>query len=206
MRMKRLMNILMLLVCMAGCEQEGEDITLTQMQRIESYLTSSHSPRLISYDNLGEYMDDNTPPQFYVTFGRASYRYIVNYYDAGRQSRPEIVRGNTISITYTAYDFTAFRTPAFSDMFDTNDPEMEEQMRDAGWNLDNNPFFTFMPLRLTVGNGEIISGVDEALEGCRVGDEVEIYCTGSVAYGENLVESIPKDTPQYWHIIINGTE
>ena len=204
--MKRLLYIAVALVCLTGCEQESEDITLTQMQRIESYLTSSHSPRLISYDNLGEYMDDNTPPQFYETFGRASYRYIVNYYETGRQSRAEVMRGSTISVTYSAYDFTSYRAPSFSDMYVTNDPAMEQQMRDAGWTLDGNPFFTFMPLRLTVGNGEIVGGVDEALAGCRVGDEVEIYCTGSVAYGENLVGTIPKDTPLYWHIVINGKE
>ena len=200
------MYILMALLCVTGCEKEGEDITLTQMQRIESYLASSHSPRLISYDNLGEYMDDTTPPQFYMTFGRASYRYIVDYYDAGRMSRPDVMRGSTISVTYTAYDFSSFGTPSFAAMFATNDRSMEERMSEAGWTLEGNPFYTFEPLRLTVGNGEIIEGVDMALEGCRVGDEVEIYCTGSLAYGENLVGTIPKNTPQYWHIVINGKE
>lgn len=204
--MKRLVYILMALLWMTGCEKEGEDITLTQMQRIESYLTSSHSPRLISYDNLGEYMDDNTPPQFYMTFGRASYRYIVNYYESGRQSRPEVLRGSTVVLTYSAYDFTSYRTPSFSDMFATNDPALEEQMLAAGWTLEGNPFFTFMPLRITVGNGEIIAGVDAVLAGCHVGDEVEIYCTGSEAYGENLVGTVVKDTSQYWHIVINGIE
>lgn len=198
--------ILAALVFMTGCEKEGEDITLTQMQRIESYLTSSHSPRLISQENLGEYMDDNNVPQFYTRFGRAAYRYIVNYYDEGRASRAEVTRGRKITVTYSAYDFTSYRTPTLAEMFDTNDPSMEEAMRNAGWNLEGNPFFTFMPLTLTVGNGDIISGVDAALEGCRVGDEVEIYCTGSTAYGENLVGTIPLNTPQYWHLIINGTE
>ena len=110
MQMKRLIYIIVALVWMTGCEKEGEDITLTQMQRIESYLTSSHTPRLISYENLGEYMDDNTPPEFYETFGRAAYRYIVNYYEAGRLARPEVMHGSTISLTYSAYDFTSYRT------------------------------------------------------------------------------------------------
>ena len=204
--MKRLIYIIAALVMAAGCEKEGEDITLTQMQRIESYLTSSHSPRLISYDNLDEYMDDNNDPQFYETFGRAAYRYIVNYYDAGRNLRPEVTRGSRISVTYSAYDFTSYRAPAVADLFDTNDPAMEEQMAQSGWTMDGNPFYTFMPLMLTVGAGEVIAGVDAALEGCRVGDEVEIFCTGSVAYGSSLVETLAKNTPQYWHIIINGKE
>lgn len=206
MQMKRLMYIVMALVLAAGCEKEGEDITLTQMQRIESYLTSSHTPRLISYDNLDQYMDDTTPPQFYNTFGRAAYRYIVNYYDAGRSARPEVSRGSTITVTYTVYDFTSYRAPSLSMLISTNDPEMEQQMADAGWTLGDNPFFTFAPLTLRVGSGQIVSGVDAALAGCREGDEVEIYCTGSTAYGESLVGTVPQNTPLYWHIVINVTE
>ena len=204
--MKRLIYIIAALVLAAGCEKEGEDITLTQLQRIESFLTSSHSPRLISYDNLDEYMDDNNDPQFYMTFGRAAYRYIVNYYDAGRNSRTEVKRGSKISVTYSAYDFTSYRTPGIQELFATNDPQMEEALYDDGVTMEGNPFYQFTPLVLTVGAGEVIAGVDAALEGCRVGDEVEIYCTGSMAYGSRLVETLAKDTPQYWHIVINGTE
>ena len=83
---------------------------------------------------------------------------------------------------------------------------MADVMAEAGWTLGDNPFFTFTPLHATIGRGELTEGVDRALEGCRVGDEVEIYCTSSVAYGKNLVETLPKNTPVYWHIIINGTE
>ena len=204
--MKRLIYILTALVLATGCEKEGEDITLNQMQRIESFLTSSHSPRLISYENLDEYMDDYNDPQFYETFGRAAFRYIVNYYEAGRASRPEIVRGQTVSLTCTVYNFTSYRAPGIRDLFFTNDPLMADVMAEAGWTLGDNPFFTFTPLHATIGRGELTEGVDRALEGCRVGDEVEIYCTSSVAYGKNLVETLPKNTPVYWHIIINGTE
>lgn len=204
--MKRLIYILTALILAAGCEKEGEDITLTQMQRIESFLSSSHSPRLISYENLDEYMDDSTPPQFYETFGRASFRYIVNYYDADRKSRPEVTRGQTVRLTISAYNFTSYRTPGIKDLYFSNDPLMRDVIAGAGWTMDDNPFFSFTPLRATVGNGELIEGVDKALAGCRVGDEVEVYCTSSVAYGKSLVETLPKNTPVYWHIIINGTE
>lgn len=204
--MKRLIYIFTALVLAAGCDKEGEDITLTQMQRIESFLTSSHSPRLISYDNLDEYMDDSAPARFYETFGRASFRYIANYYDDSRKSQPEVTRGRTVLLTVSAYNFTSYRTPGIKDLYFTNDPLMQDVMAEAGWTLGDNPFFTFTPLRATVGNGELIDGVDKAMEGCRVGDEVEIYCTSSVAYGEGLIETIPKNTPVYWHIIINGME
>lgn len=204
--MKRLIYILAALILAAGCEKEGEDITLSQIQRIESFLTSSHSPRLIAYDKLDEYMDDSTLPQFYETFGRTAFRYIVNYYDEERLSRPEILRGQTISITCTVYNFTSYRAPGIKELVFTNDPSMEELMAEAGWTMENNPFFTFEPLRVTVGSGGMVSGVDAALRGCRAGDEVEIYCTSSEAYGDKLIESLPKNTPLYWHIVINGME
>ena len=204
--MKRLVYILMAFLFLTGCEKEGEDITLTQMQRIESFLKSSHTPRLISYDNLGEYMDDTTPPEFYMTFGRASYRYITNYYDDDRPSRPEVTRGRTIYITYSAYNFSSYRKPSIKELYYSNDPEMEASMVNAGWTLENNPYYTFTPQRVTVGNGNVISGVDAALEGCRVGDHVEVYCTSSEAYDKSLIGILPQNTPVYWEIDIIGME
>ena len=208
MQMKRLIYILAALLLTTACEKEGEDITLTQIQRIESFLTSSHTPRLISYDNLGDYMDDSAPPQFYMTFGRTAFRYIVNYYDKDRESRAEVMHGSTISITYSAYDFTSYRMPNkhTDNIYYSNDPELREAISNNGITLEGNPYYTFTPQRITVGNGDVISGVDAALAGCRVGDEVEIFCTSSEAYDKKPVGTLPANTPVYWHIVINGTE
>lgn len=206
MRMKKLCHIFLAAVMLWGCNQEAEDITLTQMNRIASFLSSNHTPRLIDEANLGDYMDDDNLPQFYTVFGRASFRYIANYYDSGRDSRREAVRGSRLTVTYSAYNFSDYRVPTISQLYATNDTSLREQMEAAGWTLDENPFFTFEPLTVTLGRGDIISGVDAALAGCREGDKVEIYCTSSRAYGDKLIGILPADTPVCWYITIDEIE
>lgn len=208
--MKRAAHIFLLLVSAAllttSCNQQAEDITLGQMERTVSFLTSTHTPRLICEDDLADYPDDNTPPQFYSVFGRASYRYIVNYYDDGRDARPEVWRGCTITMTFAAYDFSAYRAPTLAQLYATNDPALRDAMANAGWTLDDDPFFAFEPVTVTLGKGELIRGVEMALEGCREGDEVEIWSTSSLAYSGAYIGILNKDIPVYWHIVINSVE
>lgn len=205
--MKKLTIILFALCMAAGCNQKEEDTTLDQMNRISSYLASSHSPRLIPESELPDYMDDDVPPQFYTVYGRAAYRYIVNYYDEGRESRREVARGDRVSITFAAYDFTAYRSVTIAQLYATNDAALRDAMVEAGWTLDEaNRFYVFEPRTVVAGGGDVIPGVSGSLAGCREGDEVEIYCTSSMAYGDSLVGILEKDTPVYWHVTINSVE
>lgn len=204
--MKRILAILLAAAAMAGCNQDEEDTTLDQMKRIVSYLTTSHSPRLITEAEIPDYMDDANPPQFYSVFGRAAYRYIVNYYDEGRDSRREVVRGSRVGITYAAYDFTGFRNVTIAQLYATNDSSLRPQMEDEGWTLDDNPFVVFEPRTVTAGGSDVIGGVSMALVGCREGDEVEIYCTSSLAYRDSLVGIVEKNSPVYWHVVIESVE
>lgn len=205
--MKKLTIIISALCIFAGCGQKEEDTTLDQMNRIVSFLTSSHSPRLISEADLPDYMDDDVPPQFYTVYGRAAYRYIVNYYDEGRESRREVVRGDRVSVTFAAYDFTAYRSVTLAQLYATNDGALRDAMVEAGWTLDEaNRFYVFEPRTVVAGGGDVISGVSGSLVGCREGDQVEIYCTSSMAYGDSLVGILGKDTPVYWHVTINSVE
>lgn len=205
--MKKLTALLFALCIFAGCNQKEEDVTLDQMKRIESYLTSSHSPRLISEADLSDYMDDAVPPQFYSVYGRAAYRYIVSYYDEGRESRREVVRGDRVSITFAAYDFTDYRAVTVAQLYATNDGALRDAMLTAGWTLDEaNRFYVFEPRTVVAGGGDVIPGVSGALVGCREGDVVEIYCTSSMAYGGHMVGILGKDTPVYWRLTVESIE
>ncbi len=175
------------------------------MESIVRYLTSSHSPRLIAEKDLGEYMDDTSDPQFYSVFGRAAYRYVVNYYDQGRESLPEIRRGDKVTIVYRAYNFSSFSNVTIAHLYSTNDSALIEQMRMEGWTLPDEENFAFEPVTVTIGSDDLIQGVSAALVGCRLGDEVEIYCTSSVAYAEKVqVGILPLDVPVYWHVVVHG--
>lgn len=203
--MRRLLVILCAALGLVACGSEKEDITLKQMESIVRYLTSSHSPRLIAEADLDEYMDDTSDPQFYSVFGRAAYRYIVNYYEDGRENQPQIERGDKVTIVYRAYNFASYNNVSIANLYATNDSALIEQMRLEGWTLPDEENFTFEPVKVTVGSEDLISGVSAALVGCRLGDEVEIYCTSSVAYGDKVqVGILPLDVPVYWYVVIHG--
>ncbi len=190
-------------VAAVSCNSEKEDITLKQMESIVRYLTSSHSPRLIAENELDDYMDDTSDPQFYSVFGRATYRYIVNYYDEGRDALEVVERGDKVTIIYRAYNFASYSTVSIANLYATNDSALIDLMRMEGWTLPDEENFAFEPLTVTVGSEEIISGVSAALTGCRLGDEVEIYCTSSMAYGDKKqIGILPLDVPVYWHVEI----
>ena len=64
-------SIFAALVLLAGCSDE-EDILPTQKTKIVSYLTGSHSPKLVAYEELEEGSDE----PYFTTSGNAVYRYI----------------------------------------------------------------------------------------------------------------------------------
>ena len=64
-------SIFAALVLLAGCSDE-EDILPTQKTKIVSYLTGTHSPKLVAYEELEEGSDE----PYFTTSGNAVYRYI----------------------------------------------------------------------------------------------------------------------------------
>lgn len=77
--------------------------------------------------------------------------------------------GDTVEVHYTG-------TLDNGDVFDTT--------------KDNEPF------QFTLGEGEVIDGFDEAVQGMEVGDEKEIHVKKEDAYGEpnpELVQEVPRE-------------
>ena len=58
-------------------------------------------------------------------------------------------------------------------------------------------------MRITLGKGELLSSLETALEGCREGDEVEIYLTYPEAYGNKYIGKVPSKSSQMWVIKID---
>ena len=76
--MKRLLIICLsaALVSLAGCSDD-EDIQPAQKEKIVSFLTGTHAPRLVAEENLEE--GSNQP--YYTVSGDAVYRYITDIYN-----------------------------------------------------------------------------------------------------------------------------
>ena len=189
------LKIFMAVVCLAfavGCSDEEVDVAETQRNAIVSYLTSSHEPRLIDVSDVPNSMTPN--PAFYERLEYNTFRYIATYYDAGRAERLAVEEGDEVLLTYVACGFTTGK-PSLANVYDTNDASVIASLRDVGLNTN---YWSVEPLRVKIGQTNIIKGVELSLIGCREGDSVEAYMTLDAAYGDNVVGVVGEESAIAW--------
>ena len=201
--MKRLYNVVVVVVValaaafVVSCSNENDSVLTTQQNKIASYLTSSHQPRLIPESQVSASLDSE--PQFYTQWGLDIYRYIATYYDEGRDEWQEVTSRSTIEIVYTAYVYPNAK-PTIANMYATNDPDSIAELEKLGLNTEYE--WTTDPMVVTLGKEEILPGLETALVGCREGDSVEIYLTYDEAYGKHYVGMVPAKSAVVWFIDI----
>ena len=192
MAMKKFLSILFLLPFVVGCS--NEDILLSERDKIEKYLTSSQ--HLVPEEELSNTIEED--PKFYSTFGRYAYRYVVNYYDTERENRPMIEWGDKVEIRFNAYTFTGTE-PAISAIYWSNIPEIIKQLGEKSTGtLD----WSTEPLTITLGSTKILDGLELTLPGCHEADSVQVFMTSSLAYGKQLIGSVPKNSMIAWYMKI----
>lgn len=178
-------------VLLAGCNDE-EDAVGSQRQNIVRYLTSSHEPRLIAESDVENSLEFQPP--FYEQVDYNVYRYIATYYDEGRDARQEVKWGDQVQLTYVGYRFTGSQ-PQLNTVYTTNDESVLAQLKEAGLNID---YWNTEPLTIILGRSDIIKGVEISLQGCHLGDLVEVYMTYEAAYDKNVVGVLPKESSIAW--------
>lgn len=181
----------------AGCGDDEVDISETQRNSIVSYLTSSHSPRLIDKRNISQALEKNPP--FYEQLEYNTFRYIATYYDQGRDTKPQLAVGDEVELTFTAYIFSG-SAPSVSSIYLTNDQQQIDALREEGLNVD---YWSAEPLRVKIGQTNIIKGIELSLIGCCVGDSVEVYMTLDAAYEDNVVGVVPLESSIVWYYTIS---
>ncbi len=194
MTMKKFLTILFLLAFAAGCEKE--DLLLSERDKIEDYLVKSR--HMVDKSNVGDVIVEY--PAFYEIFGRFAYRHIVNYYDEGREDRAVIGMGDKIELTFfNAYTFTG-SDPQQSAIYWSNVPEIISSIdnKTSGNTLD----WPSEPLTITLGKTEILEGLEVSLPGCRDADSVQVYMTSNLAYGKQVIGSVPKNSMVAWYMKI----
>ncbi|MFI3318207.1 MAG: FKBP-type peptidyl-prolyl cis-trans isomerase [Rikenellaceae bacterium] len=170
-------------IALVGCADPEEDLNAEQIEDIESYLTSSHSPTLIDEQDIDTFI--NPTPEFYSTFGNKAFRYILDYYNADRELQSLISAGDRISLTLSIYEFEAYTSSTTTQgLLYSNDPDYKDIVIEYGLNAS---YWTFEPKEIVVGSGDIIKGVDAALVGCRLGDSVEFYVSCDEGYGDKEI-------------------
>ena len=180
-----------------ACSDEAVDVAETQRNSIVSYLTSSHSPRLINKEDVGQALEKNPP--FYEQVEYNTFRYIDDYYNPERESRVQVAEGDEVELTFTAYIFSGSK-PAVSAIYLTNDQVQIDALQNTGLNVE---YWKAEPLRVKIGQTNIIKGVEVSLIGCREGDSVEVYMTLDAAYGDDVVGVVPLESSVVWYYTID---
>lgn len=180
-----------------ACGDEAVDVAETQRNSIVSYLTSSHSPRLINKKDVGQALEKNPP--FYEQVEYNTFRYIDDYYNPERESRVQVTEGDDVELTFTAYIFSGSK-PAVSAIYLTNDQVQIDALQNTGLNVE---YWKAEPLRVKIGQTNIIKGVEVSLIGCREGDSVEVYMTLDAAYGDDVVGVVPLESSVVWYYTID---
>lgn len=180
-----------------ACSDEAVDVAETQRNSIVSYLTSSHSPRLINKKDVGQALEKNPP--FYEQVEYNTFRYIDDYYNPERESRVQVAEGDEVELTFTAYIFSGSK-PAVSAIYLTNDQVQIDALQNTGLNVE---YWKAEPLRVKIGQTNIIKGVEVSLIGCREGDSVEVYMTLDAAYGDDVVGVVPQESSVVWYYTID---
>lgn len=200
MDMKKIALIIipLLAAVLYGCSDDTDGILSRQQTSMTSYLTSTHSPRLIAEENLDSSLESE--PQYYSTFGQTAYRYISTLYDEGRDQRTEVEWGDIVTIRYTAYVFD-FRNVTAENIYATNELASIIELEEAGLNTEYE--WTTDPLSIELGTTDIIKGIEKSLVGCRQGDRVEVYMTFSMAYDDMSIGTVPYQSPVAWIFTID---
>ena len=180
-----------------ACSDEAVDVAETQRNSIVSYLTSSHSPRLINKKDVGQALEKNPP--FYEQVEYNTFRYIDDYYNPERESRVQVAEGDEVELTFTAYIFSGSK-PAVSAIYLTNDQVQIDALQNTGLNVE---YWKAEPLKVKIGQTNIIKGVEVSLIGCREGDCVEVYMTLDAAYGDDVVGVVPLESSVVWYYTID---
>lgn len=195
--MKRLLGIaIFALAFLCGCGDD-EDVFTSQQTDILRYLTSTR--RLIPETEIENVIEDN--PAFYTEFGRSAYRYITTYYDADREEWSEVEPGSTVDLLFDAYVFGSSE-PSLREVYWSNVGSTISALESQSVNPIARLDWSTEPLTVTVGATKMIKGLEQALVGCRDQDSVQIYMTYNMAYGKNLVGTVPKNSSVAWYIKI----
>lgn len=180
-----------------SCSNDTDTVLTSQQTSISNYLTKSHSPKLIPESEISSSLDNE--PEYYEQWGLDLYRYIATRYAEGRDEKPTVDWGSTITISYSAYIFTGSK-PAISSLYATNEEDNIEELKKLGLNTSYE--WTTDPLEVTIGESAILKGLEEALPECKEGDTVEIYMTFPKANGNNYVGMVPAKSAVVWIINI----
>lgn len=199
----RIHILLLALLALTGCKKDEDTVLPQQQDQFVTFLTGSHLPELVSAEEAEE---STSNPEFYTTEGNTAYRYIRHFYDSDRSARPQVEKGDRVTLTYWVYYFSGTQPSIYGSATAplwTNDPLLQPALENIGYDTSE---WSFEPFAMKVGAGEIMRGADLSLPGCRERDTVEVYMTYNMAYGASQIGLVPSKSPIAFFCVIDSVE
>ncbi len=104
--------------------------------------------------------------------------------------------GDQITFNYVGYTFKS--GSGLGTIFGTNIAAVAASLM-AGMNTE---YWTFGPTTTRVGSGEVVTGLDRAFKGARMGDSVQVFLTSDLCYDKKEMGILPKNTPTVFAVKI----
>lgn len=203
--MRKFAIIAAALLLLGACSKEDEDLLPDQQKKMVSFLTSTHSPRLVAEQDV----ESGTETPYYTELGETVYRYIDGAYNPDRATRTEVTEHSKVTITFRAYlfEFRNIKTEGSSQTmpYYTNDPLLEDALYSSGIGLTPGAW-SFEPLTIDLAHDSLIEGLRLALIGTREMDYVEAYMTFNMAYGDHYLNIIEKEQPIAYFFTVEAVE
>lgn len=155
---------------LAGCNKK-QDIFTSQMTMILNWVESRTS-------NGAEYAEVSSG--VFRSFSVP---------ESGKNS-PVAEKGDSVFMMFGIYRFTSGFSGSRSELIFTNKAELMPDR--VTWSRDT--------LKVKLGAGGILKGVEESLVGSAPGDVVTVVMTSSNAYGDHTVQQLAPNTPIAWLI------
>lgn len=192
--MKKTVYGILLLLFAAICSScnKLEDYVTAQKTAIEKYLESR------KIYNRASAPENETGEVFqYYDIQKGVYKYTENENRADRPTESQAAaRGDSITFYFRAYTFTN-RIDA---LFYTN---VEEEILALGSHL-NAKYWSTEPVKIKIGAGSVIKGLDNALPSCRVGDTVQVFIPTDLGFGGDAAGVVPANTALMYLINIEN--
>lgn len=151
-----------------------QDIFISQMNTIETWLNRNDPDReMFTEVSTGVFRSFTTPED-----GRGT---------------PIAETGDSIWMMFEIYRFSQNFSGSRGELIYTNKADLMPDR--VAWSKDT--------LKIALGDGSLMAGVERSLEGCAPGDIVTVIMTSNNAYGKHTIEQLPPNTPIAWKIDID---
>lgn len=152
-----------------------------QRAQIENYLNKNQLDYTITADSAYVHLAGN------------------KYLTEGEERGDWTKEGNRVTFNFEAYTFAS--APATTPYYTNKRYLAEEISADL-----NTQYWDFEPRVVRLGDGEILSPLEDALVGSLRGDSIAVFMTSSIAYGASGMGSVPANTAVMFVLTIEDIE